>query len=817
MTSPAAAGKDAAKTARPLTGREERRSTPADADPTALPRTIGTQSFGDAVRAATVNSAPVGGGVPLGSPVRSFMEERFGHDFSEVRVHTGPQATESAGALAAKAYTVGTDITFRAGEYAPDTVDGRRSIAHELAHVVQQSRGGGPAPAFDAGHALEHDAERAADQVLTGGRAVDVVGASSPGLARQEDPNPAAEDQAALRKRLEQAEPPGSPAFKQKVSLVGEIEKLGGNSYDPGLFSTDELIQKYAAIAAARPRYKPGQFDPKAQLAAGIEALGGMSVDPARVSEQELSRRYSEASAARFAKSLEHKPVTYTAKPLSREEAGRNKELESQKRIAAYHEEHPTVRDVAIADAARIQKAVDPSDMGVVKGAAATAYLVYGFDPATARAKAANVESVASLALAYTPGSASEAGHPIETESRLPPESRPAEQVDQPPPPATTPAAASPRSFEAPSTHGGAEPEGPSHLAPALPGVRRVEPVPSEIADGPGPANDNGVPWGGERSSQAAEIAAPEQIAVGEDLSREVVGTTPGTPEPILGSASGASGRVIPLRRSAPGTGTRQAPSTSGRARTTPRNRGEFYNRLLDVMRKNLGQSDAAAVGAANEEARVLTLRMRGVPAENLNDVKRNIAAMDITSADGFGSGKAHGIIDPLPMPSGSVHAAGEMQGYKLSGLPQSTARPWAALMAYENDLVGLIANKPGETRPGKSTQGARSISDAADTIQQSGSWPASVPKDASVKQIENQIRFKSDLVVPSDHAVALRAWLREWVPREPERYGLPPNTSPTQAQVDQIVDRVKSSGVTSVELTRLMRRATAESQPSKP
>jgi len=67
------------------------------------------------------------------------MGARFGHDFSKVRVHIDAQAAESATAVNARAYTVGRDMVFSAGQYAPNTSAGRKLLAHELAHVVQQS------------------------------------------------------------------------------------------------------------------------------------------------------------------------------------------------------------------------------------------------------------------------------------------------------------------------------------------------------------------------------------------------------------------------------------------------------------------------------------------------------------------------------------------------------------------------------------------------------------------------------------------------------------------------------------------------------
>ena len=80
-----------------------------------------------------------GGGQPLSEPTRSFFEPRFGQDFSQVRVHTDTRAAESARNLGARAYTVDTAIVFGAGQYAPANTEGRRLLAHELTHVVQQA------------------------------------------------------------------------------------------------------------------------------------------------------------------------------------------------------------------------------------------------------------------------------------------------------------------------------------------------------------------------------------------------------------------------------------------------------------------------------------------------------------------------------------------------------------------------------------------------------------------------------------------------------------------------------------------------------
>jgi hypothetical protein len=77
-------------------------------------------------------------GAPLGAGARSFFEARMGHDLSGVRVHTGPDAAAAARSVQARAYTLGADIVFGAAEYAPDSDSGKRLMAHELTHVVQQ-------------------------------------------------------------------------------------------------------------------------------------------------------------------------------------------------------------------------------------------------------------------------------------------------------------------------------------------------------------------------------------------------------------------------------------------------------------------------------------------------------------------------------------------------------------------------------------------------------------------------------------------------------------------------------------------------------
>lgn len=134
---------------------------------------------------AAVPARPGGTGRPLPADLQAQMGPRFGHDFGKVRVHVDVPAVAAQGA---QAVTVGDEIAFGPGRYAPDGAAGRSLIAHELAHVVQQARGG---EASDA----EARADRAAALAL-GGRAVDpgaLGGAPVAAQAKPDEPTPVPE------------------------------------------------------------------------------------------------------------------------------------------------------------------------------------------------------------------------------------------------------------------------------------------------------------------------------------------------------------------------------------------------------------------------------------------------------------------------------------------------------------------------------------------------------------------------------------------------------------------------------------------------
>jgi Domain of unknown function (DUF4157) len=127
-------------------------------------------------------------GQPLDAATRAFLEPRFGHDFSEVRVHTDAKASKSVRAVNARAYTVGNDIVFGDGQFNPKTYAGQELVAHELAHVAQQGTMDVSAvtqvsPAHDP---LERQADAAAQTLGQTPAQLEWMHPSSPVLQRKE-------------------------------------------------------------------------------------------------------------------------------------------------------------------------------------------------------------------------------------------------------------------------------------------------------------------------------------------------------------------------------------------------------------------------------------------------------------------------------------------------------------------------------------------------------------------------------------------------------------------------------------------------------
>lgn len=107
--------------------------------PPRIQRYMGQATPGADTAPASVDQALASPGRPLDPALRQDMEQRFGHNFSHVRVHTGDASEQSARDVRAHAYTVGHNVVFGAGRFMPGTHEGRRLLAHELTHVVQQT------------------------------------------------------------------------------------------------------------------------------------------------------------------------------------------------------------------------------------------------------------------------------------------------------------------------------------------------------------------------------------------------------------------------------------------------------------------------------------------------------------------------------------------------------------------------------------------------------------------------------------------------------------------------------------------------------
>jgi hypothetical protein len=156
-------GEECAECEKKKEKEQQLRRSAAGAAPAAVPAVVG-----EALRSP---------GRPLPGAARAALEPGFGRDFSGVRVHTDAKAAESAQAVQARAYTVGQDVVFAAGQYEPDSLAGLHLLAHELAHTAQDDGGLHPSAEWEglsicaANDPAEREAERAAAAVLRGGEA----------------------------------------------------------------------------------------------------------------------------------------------------------------------------------------------------------------------------------------------------------------------------------------------------------------------------------------------------------------------------------------------------------------------------------------------------------------------------------------------------------------------------------------------------------------------------------------------------------------------------------------------------------------------
>jgi len=157
-------------------------------------------------------------GRPLATAARAFFEPRFGHDFSQVRIHADARAAAAATAMAARAFTLGDHVVFGAGEYAPHDPSGRRLLAHELTHVAQQRAGvhleGGVG---EVGDAHERQADDVAERIAAGLPVRPLLGGSLRVRATSATPN-------ALQKQDNGKKVAGSPRWRPDPVTFPELD-----------------------------------------------------------------------------------------------------------------------------------------------------------------------------------------------------------------------------------------------------------------------------------------------------------------------------------------------------------------------------------------------------------------------------------------------------------------------------------------------------------------------------------------------------------------------------------------------------------------
>jgi len=192
-------------------------------------------------------------GRPLDTETRSFMESRFGHDFSQVRVHTDSRAANAASAVKASAFTMNRNIVFGDGQYAPHSESGRRLISHELTHVVQQRAGIHLQSGISA---ADDPSERQADEVA-GALADRREGAK---LLKPYQPTPGSFEGAGLQRQIDET--------KQDTKQTVPDERVSANA------SSDPLVLVGAVGIGGMNR-----ADDVAKVQARLHALGLLSED----------------------------------------------------------------------------------------------------------------------------------------------------------------------------------------------------------------------------------------------------------------------------------------------------------------------------------------------------------------------------------------------------------------------------------------------------------------------------------------------------------------------------------------------------------
>lgn len=202
-------------------------------------------------------------GQALPDELRAYFEPRFGQDFSQVRVHTDGPAAQAAQGIQAKAYTTGQDIVFGSGHYAPDTEGGKRLLAHELTHVIQQNgQSAGPTriarefyDVVDAETQAEEEIKNKQWNTAYGRNPATAYGAERGSIGEDvtftgKDNKPHTRHQADLEAASEAVGPNGQMGTKMDMSKALTDEDVQAVMTDPGYVDKDLAEIKQAATGA---------------------------------------------------------------------------------------------------------------------------------------------------------------------------------------------------------------------------------------------------------------------------------------------------------------------------------------------------------------------------------------------------------------------------------------------------------------------------------------------------------------------------------------------------------------------------------------
>ena len=238
-------------------------------------------------------------GTPLPDDARSRFEASLGTDLGDVRIHTGPGSADAAAGLGARAFAVGQDVHFGAGQYHPDDPFGMHLLAHEVAHTVQQRSGGaGPqrkATVSEPGDAAEIEADRAADAMVRG-QAFAVTGVGA-GIARKGDGD-------------------GAPAGTGDKAVFVEFTKEGAWDGAAVLAELNKQGAKVPADLAAAIQAGPKET---AKYCAALRGrVAAADTDPAKHAELEqiqnaLTSRVNELVNATSRSPLQYRQLTEVA------------------------------------------------------------------------------------------------------------------------------------------------------------------------------------------------------------------------------------------------------------------------------------------------------------------------------------------------------------------------------------------------------------------------------------------------------------------------------------------------------------------------